>query len=582
MINFKKENRSTMVKRKRPRAFFSTRTLLIAASVLHLADANLNGEGTHITQQTRNDKSFSPVKSTSTPTSQHTSSPLGENVSNIANLVEVYEHEFYDSERKAWIGGSGPNMTQRWTSSPTNFDANTKILPPPPQLVAPKGYDYTSEWKIDVTGSTSIRDELGWEYFIGKHSNNNHTNAWASGRRRRRWLRSVALNTYIEEISTIDLNTRNNAIHVHVHPSMAAIAYFKRLASSIREIQIRNYIHQKIFKELKDSFNFKGYGLAFYKSMLNRQGCGVVLRLPLTVHFDFFETRPWLPMLTTTGAFYFPFRGAFSLNASLPVAFLRFIVLALLDQIKFGITLMWYLITKTIMVDIIGIFILSNIGKMLGFGTKGKNDSESIQYDKKGNVIEKKNSFLSKLKIFQDYPVAPLKRDVRYSSRTSERLGLSVTWQVTEEQGIEFKWSWWLCVLPTIEYIGEMSQQLVSPFVQKKLHTPSNGQLITVNEWLRRKVGSFGFVWGGFKPEPPFYSSCSAALSLSGFYYGEESLRKLSSVPGKIFSSSNKSRPKSSTRIKRTDKKREKNLQDIMTDSEDSECEIIDVKVSAS
>lgn len=162
-----------------------------SANIATITQEGNNGNAKIMSASDKNSTSFG--SSNHINKSTRGKNPLrDENLSNIVNLVEVWEHEFYDIDRKAWIGGSGQNMTQRWTSSPANNDNQSKILPPPPQLLPPKGYNYTSEWKIDVTGSTCIRDELGWEYFIDK----------SDRRRRRRWLRSVALNTYCEETST--------------------------------------------------------------------------------------------------------------------------------------------------------------------------------------------------------------------------------------------------------------------------------------------------------------------------------------------------------------------------------------------
>ena len=487
-----------------------------------------------------------------------------ENLSSIVNLVEVWEHEFYDIDRKAWIGGSGQNMTQRWTSSPANNDNQWKILPPPPQLLPPKGYNYTSEWKIDITGSTCIRDELGWEYFIDK----------SDRRRRRRWLRSVALNTYSEETSTKTIHSNSKK-----PLSIRSPLFYKSLFSS-KEAKIRNYINKKMIKAIRDSFNFKGYGLSCQKSMFDRQSCGIILRLPLTIHFDFFETRPWLPLLTSTCALHFPFKGTFSINASLPVALLKYMFLTLWDQIKFGFTLVWYVITKTIIIDIIGVLLLSNLGKMLGFGKKDTELSNKIKYNHKGEIIENKAKILPAIKLFQNYPALPLKRNLRYSSSISERVGVSLTWQCSTEKGVQLKCSWWHSILPTIEHIGDVSKSAIKPFIEMNSQMNSNAQLIMINEWLRRKVGSFGLTWGRFTEQQQSFYSCNAMLSLSGFYYGTESMKKIYSAPKRLFVTESK-KIKTPT-IKKSQTRRESNLHHIMKETEDSQCEIIDVKISAS
>ena len=101
-----------------------------------------------------------------------------------------------------------------------------------------------------------------------------------------------------------------------------------------------------------------------------------------------------------------------------------------------------------------------------------------------------------------------------------------------------------------------------------------------INEWLRRKVGSFGFTWGRFTEQQQSFYSCNAMLSLSGFYYGTESIKKIYSAPGRLFVTE-PNIIKTPT-IKKSQTRRESNLQHIMKGTEDAQCEIIDVKISAS
>ena len=384
---------------------------------------------------------------------------------NASNLViEIWEHEFYNITRNSWVGGSGRN-TQRWTSS-KNADHLSKALPPPPQLMPPKGYNYTCEWKIDVTGSSSIKDELGWEYFIDRNER----------RRRRRWLRNVALNTVVDTSN----DQENNS----------------------------------------NSFEFKGFGLSLYKSMLNRN-YGVVLRLPITSHLHFFEKRPWLPLVTSTCALDLPLRGDFSINASLPMAFINCFLLTLYDQVKYGCTLVWFIISKTIVVDIIQLFLLSGIGRMLGFGNKYKRD---IIYNHDGEAISVDNN--GKMKnIFRRYPSLPQIRHPTYCQEISERIGVSLVWRCTD-MGSEVKCSWWHCFIPTISYIGDNvikrhANSISHPNIRKSI------KYLACNQWIRQKAGSVGIILGGFNRHAPFIS-CSSALSFSGLYCNKKKINNVS------------------------------------------------------
>ena len=477
-----------------------------------------------------------------------------------SNLIQVYEHEFYDMERNAWVGGSGPNITQRWTASPTTTGKENEILPPPPQLLPPKGYNYTSEWKIDVTGTSSIRDELGWEYFIVNNSDR---------RRRRRWLRSVALNSY----SNVAPYSNSTSSFLSIAPAL-----FNRTFFSSSHSALWTYFKKNILKGMQDSFNFKGFGLSLYKSLLLRQACGIIFRMPLTAHFDFFETRPWLPVLTSTCGFYFPIRGSFSINASLPMALIKHALLTAFDHIKFFVMITWYAITKTIMVDIIGVIILSNLGKILGFGRDSDKGKEGT-YNHEGEIIKDKAIINPNIKMFENYPSLPLKRDVHYWSSVSNRVGVSISWHCSLEKGFHFKWSWWHTVLPTIEYIGDTVNNFMKPFT---VNTASSHKVaILSNTWLKEKIGSLGFIWGGFNDEPPFYF-CNAAMSLSGFYYGEESLRKLYhySRRQRLFTSTvNQKSANKSTRKSNGD--RELDLESNSHLRSEEIMEVMDVKISA-
>jgi len=506
-----------------------------------------------------------------------------------SNLIEVYEHEFYDTGRQAWIGGSSPDVTHRWTSSPKTTEP-TKYLPPPPQIPPPKGYDYTSEWKIEITGSSSIRDELGWEYFINNkeiiyEKSDSNQSIITHGRRRRRWLRSVALTeANVDGVREIGWNSTETKLHIS-HKSKYSQSSSSHVMKKIKVVANR-LIYDKMIKEVRDSFNFKGYGVNVYKSLINRKSCGLAWRLPLTLHFDFFETRPWLPVFTSSCALYYPLRASVNLNSSLPVAMLKYIVLTIYDKIIFAINMIWFLITKIIIIDIIGIFFLSKFSKLLGFGT---NNYRERYYNNRGKLVEMQSNFTSSLTSFSPpRPSVPKQRSVEYSSSVSERLGVSITWQITEERGVQLSWSWWHSYLPTIESILAISRKTINRNLYKSRRhlSTSNRHTAIVEEWLRQKVGSFGLTWGGFTPNPPFYS-CSLLFTLSGFYHGGKTLKKLCSVPGLLLAVMENSKPKDEfhmTHLRKTTPTEEliNQYNDIVAESEESDkCESIDIKVGA-
>lgn len=129
--------------------------------------------------------------------------------------------------------------------------------------------------------------------------------------------------------------------------------------------------------------------------------------------------------------------------------------------------------------------------------------------------------------------------------------------QVSKERGLEFRVRWWVCYLPTIEYIGATIGKGIAIFPKmiKGSVTPSAAGMSPTSsgmedggdtnsplfgssspfkgklaEWIRSKAGCMGLQGSAFAPEPPFYS-CSGVLSLSGFYYGGKTLHKVCMAP---------------------------------------------------
>eukprot|EP00553_Chaetoceros_curvisetus_P005590 CAMPEP_0204631206 /NCGR_PEP_ID=MMETSP0717-20131115/22237_1 /ASSEMBLY_ACC=CAM_ASM_000666 /TAXON_ID=230516 /ORGANISM="Chaetoceros curvisetus" /LENGTH=662 /DNA_ID=CAMNT_0051648707 /DNA_START=106 /DNA_END=2094 /DNA_ORIENTATION=+ len=584
-----------------------------------------------------------------------------------SSLVEVYEHEYYDRQKLEWMGGDGisnanvnttssssnsdsnghsSSKTQRWTSSPlpSYRNQNTKYLPPPSQLPPPRGYEYISDWKIDVTGKS--KDELGWEYFVDQKE--------GMGRRRRRWLRTVSVletssSTVTVEAkksssSTSSTTSSNSSSIIPKIPSTTSKIAQRRTTSSpsslkrstahtsvgARSSRMPQKITPKIIKELQDSFNFKGYGLNLYKSLLYKNACGIGWRLPLTPNFEFMESRPYLPLITSSVILYYPLRFSVLFNASLPVELFQWCVYAILDWCLWSM-LMLQCMSKTIVVDFMGRLIVWNslkaLGKILAFGEVQSEDHDDSDSEEDVVHVQDKSSTASAAKkkkrhtvgslssaslaskssttpidnenrdglviLERVYPPIPIKRAITYHQGISDRLGLSVSAQVSEREGIQFRWSWWHVYMPTIDFLGSTVDNFVATLTKKKPKIRGD----VVSEWLRQKFASLGISWGGFAPEPPYYS-CSAIFSLSGFYYSGEVLRKLCSgmiLKGTLLNTladpSFKSNPKKGSTINadRSKAKLDRRLRreglnelDIAdVSSVESEMELINVKVGA-
>jgi len=625
-----------------------------------ISSADNTNTATTKTPNKRIEQSSNRIDQSSTTSSSSSTTPKKPS----SSLVEVYEHEFYDKQKLDWIGGdyvssntkktdtstststsTKTNPAGRWTSSPhpSHRDAKAKYLPPPSQLSPPRGYEYISDWKIDVTGKA--KDELGWEYFIDRKE--------GLGTRRRRWLRTVSAIAIDEKkktsSSTNSVGGKNTSSNISgsftssavttsavtpkiptitskippIPPPRRVVSSTTRSAYKMRDLKPN--ATAKLLQELAESFNFKGYGINFYKSLLKKEACGIGVRLPITNCFAFLESRPYLPTVATVMIFTYPMKLSLLMNVSLPVELFQSAIFCILEWCIWVLTT-GYCATKTVCVDVLGHMILRNslkaLGKILAFGEQAKKDNgddsdSDVEEEEKMVVKDKKMADAEKKKKQSDenddesgtrmvvlgraYPTMPPRRAVTYHTGISDRLGLSLSANVSEAKGVEFKCSWWHAYLPTIDFLGSGMDQLVSVLMRKKQKIRKDA----TSEWLRQTFASLGLTWGGFfVPSHPF-ANCSAIMTLSGFYYGTDVLRRLcmKSVSGSpsimetntvtsCTSRTNTILPELERSTKSLDKSKAKlesrlrydgigELDETDLSSVESEMELMDVKISA-
>lgn len=299
-----------------------------------------------------------------------------------SSLVEVYEHEYYCKDTNMWLGGSNTNITAatdisgtagtsttpkstRWTNSAKTSGKNIKILPPPSELSAPKGYEYEGDWKIDVSGE-GRKDDLGWEYYISVNQGQR------VGRRRRRWLRTVVL----EVVAVQEEKEKSESMKVK-EKEIEPIKATSRPSTS--KPIIMQTPTQKLLKQMIDSFNFKGFGLTASKSLITKT-VGLSWRMPLSANFNFFESRPFLPVFSSTLAVYFPLQISFLINASLPLELLQTAIWAGVDWGMWVCTMLYCIVLQTILWDLVGKMILWNsvkaFQKILALGPIENDDTE--------------------------------------------------------------------------------------------------------------------------------------------------------------------------------------------------------------
>jgi hypothetical protein len=455
--------------------------------------------------------------------------------SSSSRLVEVYEHEFYSKTNQVWIGGTGTSknntLVSRWSSTSIPND-KVKHLPPPSELSPPKGYIYEGEWMIDMTSER--KDDLGWEYYLDEKEDEK------IGRRRRRWLRTVVKKpTEVHSVREGDRERKQT-----LSQSSAT--------TSIPQMDPKYHLPNKaylFFQPFRDSFNFKGYGLSLYKSLIY-SSFGLTLRMPITTHFDIFEMRPYIPSIATSMSFSCrPYKLVFNLNCSLPVEVIKTIWWIVLDWTMWMFKIAMSLL-ETVVIDLFWKLVcIKCIGKILEFGQRlmdgvvrsganGISRTDDSFHPKKGLraedvvLISRHGATI----LGRQYPKIPLKRSIVYSQNTVQRLGVTAAMHLSHEKGLEFRYTWWNTYFSTVEYYQSLIKSwfkgitvppvpAVASLQSYLSHLQQREQIKQLN--IRLLNALFGILWGGFTPEAPYYS-CTAMLSMSGFYsiYGGDSLKR--------------------------------------------------------
>ena len=303
-------------------------------------------------------------------------------------------------------------------------DADGKECDPPPTTIAPDGFQFEGDWKI-VTSAN--RDSLGWEYI------------WALSQpamRRRLWLRTIVV--------------------IPKQPPTSIVA------------------------TLRDQWNFKGFGMSFYKSLTFAKSFGMAFRLPIASNIEWWERNPALPSFSTAVAAYFPWAAIYQISGSVNVDFLAWVLGRSFRYTLYGASVLLLAICQMLFLPL-----------------------AVLLYPARRQLI---------LPTFP-LPMIPTAPPI-FSLTISQRLGMSVNWRLTWESGFEFRVTYYYECMPTVLYLTELirryhnnNKNVAEEFSDTKLTT-----------WLRRKAAALGLSCGAPLPVPPHYF-CTAALSMSGFYF---------------------------------------------------------------
>jgi len=331
-------------------------------------------------------------------------------------ILQVVETEVWDASTDSWKAETGA----RWTSE------RGQPSPSPSEIKPPEGFAFDGDWKIVVSGG----DAMGWEYSF---------TYLQSPSRRRVWLRS--------------LKRRKRP------PPPPAIPKSIPATSSLTNT----------LKRIQDDWNFKGFGVTVYKSVIFPSSFGVQMRLPLTMNFDWWDRHPELPSVSTSVAILFPFTIAAFISTSVHVEWVKWVLMSVLLFIPRIIALFVYRILLPILWSIGSAFALSFTSSLS----------------------------LPSMPKMPTFAIAKPK----YNPELSERVGCSLSVRWSTARGLEQRCSYWHSYLPTFSHYRE--------FLRANRQVPA---------WWQKRFGSFGVQTGYPIPDHPNFS-CSAQLSLSGLYF---------------------------------------------------------------
>lgn len=256
-------------------------------------------------------------------------------------------------------------------------------------------------------------------------------------------------------------------------------------------------------RQIRDDFNFKGFGFSFYKSLVFGKSVGVAIRLPLTYNFGVWESHPGFPSVSTNVAFYGPSNptiGIF-LSASLRMEMIAWLLGAAASTASYCAA--WFLWTFLVQ----GLVLAASA---LMFPVTRKLAKPDLLLPRRPEC----------------WTVGP-----QYKRTVEERVGCSLSWRVSVQRGFEFRRSFWHFYAPTVasiaDYCAQQRQAVARRASLSSVDSSSGsekrrgGTVASLPTWVLRRAAALGISTSGPIPDEPFLTS-SALLSLSGFYFKKE------------------------------------------------------------
>lgn len=339
------------------------------------------------------------------------------------DLMKIIETEIWDAPTNSWKALSGE---ERWSNERGQVSSAPSVARPPPN------WEFDGDWKIVISGS----DSLGWEYSF---------QYLQPPKRKRVWLRGLKA---------------------------------KPISSIAPSRKRRRGILSRALSDMRDGYNFKGFSVRLYKSLISLESFGIGIGLPLTTNFDLFDRNPALPSISSTLGIYFPGTISASLSASMRVEWVRWFLKTVLFFIPRLLMLLFYRF-------VIPAVWAAMTAALLPLGLQ--------------------------IPTIPKTPILAISKP-KYSSELSERLGCSIAYRWSLQRGIEWRFNYWHSYMPTFTIFRRLL----------RMETPADWWA-----WWDKHFGSLGLSTGYPLPLPPYYSF-SACLGLSGLYLGKMNPRSVS------------------------------------------------------
>jgi hypothetical protein len=414
----------------------------------------------------------------------------------------------------AGSGAAAAPQTGRWT------DEQGQTSLSPSELVPPEGMEFVGDWKIVV--QTGRDDGLGWEYQFRYLQPPTRRRIWLRQLQQQKQQPARPIGILVDPITTTTTTTtRTTPTNLLQQQQPQQLQQIQQLAVQ-RTKKPKKRLSSQLLQRIKEDYNFKGFGISLYKSLLSWDSLGVYIFCPLSINFDWCDRHPEFPSLSTSWMLWYPWSIGQFLSVSINVEWVKWIFARTLLTLRW---LMWMVCYQGIlrgMVLLAAVLLYPLVGRKL-------------------------------------YTLPPLPRHIQsslsssnlakpnYNSEISERIGLAWSYRWSHGKGMEWRFGYFHSYQPTLTVYQNIwsgmnprrlvpsrlvpgllrrrrrrGQSLASSLTGKESdNTNSYNNNNNKNQrigWWRSHFARIGTSTAIPMPDPP-YISCNAVLALTGFYF---------------------------------------------------------------